>query len=162
MGWQYKWPTDPIYNHKPLYNTLNETESLLKNAPVIKARLRGRKKSFPTCLFEEKNRKIEFKVIRVFSLPVYKSHQHENSSPLATPAYWSGIVCQLKSPQYVTFVLSRLNIHSHFVTLNTYKFKHPVRISEKKKKKKSLYPPLVFQFILQLRSYNLSCLDYML
>lgn len=100
----------------------------------VKGQTGRKKKSFPACLSEKENRKIEFEVIRVSSLPVYRSHQYEDSSPLATAAYWSGTDCHLTSPQYVNSVMSRLHIHSHFVTFNTYKFNYLVRGCERTKK----------------------------
>lgn len=107
---------------------------------------------------EKENRKIEFEVIRVSSLPVYKSHQHENSSPLATAAHWSGIDCHLTSPQYVNSVMSRLHIYSHFVTPNTYKFNYLVRACERTK---SILCPFGVSNYLATQ-INLSCLTYVL
>lgn len=101
----------------------------------------GKKRSLPTCLPEKENRKTEFKAIGVFPC---LSTSPTSSSPVATPAYWSGIVCQLKSPQYVTSVLSRLHIHSLYVTLNTDRFKLTVIFD-------LFNPPLVFLWGFQIK-----------
>lgn len=138
----------------PKRNTLIEKESPFKNASVLKARLEGRKDHFLLGCLKRQTGKQSLKSGGCFPCQS-TSPTSRTTAAQQPPAYWSGIVCQGKSPQYVTSVLSGLKIHSHLVTHNTDKFKFAVALDL------FLNLPLVLLFGIQIKWDNLPCPLYM-